>query len=72
MELPFAGVNVLDFSWALVGPTTANHLAFYGATVIKVESASRPDPVRSLSPFKDGIVGPERSYYFAYSQPARK
>jgi benzylsuccinate CoA-transferase BbsF subunit len=69
---PFEGVKVLDFTWAGVGPFTVNYLAFYGATVIKVESRDRPDPIRSLIPFKDGIPGPERSYYFAYTQSAKK
>lgn len=39
---PLAGVKVLDFSWALVGSHTTKMLADFGATVVKVESASRP------------------------------
>jgi benzylsuccinate CoA-transferase BbsF subunit len=69
---PFAGVNVLDFTWAGVGPLTVNYLAFYGATVVKVESATRPDPIRHLTPFQGGIPSPERGYYFAYVQSAKK
>ncbi len=38
---PLGGVKVLDFSWALVGSFTTKALADHGATVIKVESATR-------------------------------
>jgi benzylsuccinate CoA-transferase BbsF subunit len=69
---PFEGVKVLDFTWAGVGPLTVNYLAYYGATVIKVESRTRPDVMRSLSPFKDGIPGLERSYYFAFAQSGKR
>ncbi|TET42507.1 MAG: CoA transferase [Dehalococcoidia bacterium] len=69
---PFEGVNVLDFTWAGVGPHTVNYLAHYGATAIKVESQIRPDVLRSLGPFKDGIPGLERSYYFTFVQSAKK
>jgi crotonobetainyl-CoA:carnitine CoA-transferase CaiB-like acyl-CoA transferase len=39
---PLAGVKVLDFSWALVGSFTGKALADFGATVVKVESSTRP------------------------------
>ena len=70
MKKPFEGINVLDFCWAGVGPLAVNYLAFYGATVVKVESYDRPDPLRTLPPFKDGKAGVERSYHFAYTQMA--
>ncbi|WP_421934381.1 CoA transferase [Phenylobacterium sp.] len=41
-EPPLKGLKVLDFSWALVGSVTTKNLADYGATVIKVESSTRP------------------------------
>lgn len=59
--LPLAGLKVADFSWVLAGPTVGRTLADYGATVIKVESADRPDLARYLSPFKDGKVDPDFS-----------
>ena len=65
---PFEGIKILDFTWTATGPLTVNPLAFYGATVIKIESRGRFDPLRSLGPFKDGIPDPEQSYAFAYLQ----
>jgi crotonobetainyl-CoA:carnitine CoA-transferase CaiB-like acyl-CoA transferase len=69
---PFEGIKVLDFTWIGVGPYSVNHLAYFGATTIKVESAARPDPVRLGTPYKDGIAGMERSYYFAFAQMVKK
>jgi crotonobetainyl-CoA:carnitine CoA-transferase CaiB-like acyl-CoA transferase len=59
----FAGLKVLDMSWVAVGPITAKALADHGATVVRVESATRVDYVRTLTPFKDGIVGINRSHF---------
>ena len=59
----FAGVKVLDFGWVAVGPITAKAIADHGAYVVRVESATRVDYVRTLQPFKDGIVGINRSHY---------
>lgn len=56
-----AGVKVLDLSWALVGPAAMRVLADFGATVVRVESTTRIDPVRAGPPFWQGQPGPERS-----------
>ncbi len=50
----FKGLKVLDMSWIGVGPLTMRYLADFGATVIRVESVSRPDNSRTVSPFKGG------------------
>ncbi|MEL7158723.1 MAG: CoA transferase, partial [Actinomycetota bacterium] len=49
--LPLDGVKVLDFSWAIAGPEATRHLADFGATVVRVESEAKPDPVRGAVPF---------------------
>ena len=45
-ERPFDGLKVLDFTWGGVGPFQANFLAYYGAMVVRIESAARPDVTR--------------------------
>ncbi|HLZ70383.1 MAG TPA: CoA transferase, partial [Dehalococcoidia bacterium] len=60
-----AGLKVLDLTWAMVGPVAIRYLADYGATVVKVDSATHIDAVRSFQPFKDGESGAERSGLFS-------
>jgi benzylsuccinate CoA-transferase BbsF subunit len=43
---PYAGLRVLDFTWAAAGPVATTFLAFLGADVVKVEQSSRPDLMR--------------------------
>jgi crotonobetainyl-CoA:carnitine CoA-transferase CaiB-like acyl-CoA transferase len=63
-DLPLAGVRVLDFSWAIAGPTVTRTLGDYGATVVRVEGAAHPDPCRTTRPFLGGRFGSERSAIF--------
>ena len=62
--LPFENIKVADLSWVGVGPITAKYLADHGATVVRVETQSRPDILRIAGPFKDGVPGPNRSHFF--------
>ncbi len=62
---PLAGIRVADFTWIGAGSYTTKLLADFGADVIKVESSTHMDTLRSTPPFKDGIKGIERSGYFA-------
>jgi benzylsuccinate CoA-transferase BbsF subunit len=59
------GIRFADLTWAGAGPFSTKIFADFGADVIKVESASRVDPVRLGGPYRDGIVGVNRSGYFA-------
>jgi crotonobetainyl-CoA:carnitine CoA-transferase CaiB-like acyl-CoA transferase len=59
----FAGLKVLDLGWVAVGPITSKALADHGAHVVRVESSTRVDYVRTLQPFKDGVVGINRSHF---------
>ena len=61
----FAGLKVADFSWIGVGPISAKALADHGATVVHMESVTRPDVLRLAQPAKDGIPGIDRSQFFA-------
>jgi len=62
---PLQGLRVLDFSWMYAGPAVTRVLADYGATVIRVESGTAPDALRSAQPFKDGKGGSEHSGNYA-------
>jgi crotonobetainyl-CoA:carnitine CoA-transferase CaiB-like acyl-CoA transferase len=66
MSAVFEGVKVADFTWVAVGPLTTRYLADFGATVVRIESSSRPDAWRTSAPFKNGEVGINRSGYYGY------
>ena len=65
-EVALNGVKVADFAWGVAGPLIGKELADYGATVVRVESFMRVDPVRLSSPFKNGEAGVDRAAGFAY------
>lgn len=61
-ERPLAGVRIIDFTWVYAGPFATRMLAYYGAEVIRVESQTRPDQVRSSGLARImGDDGPEAS-----------
>jgi crotonobetainyl-CoA:carnitine CoA-transferase CaiB-like acyl-CoA transferase len=64
-RLPLRGVKILDFMWVLAGPGITRMFADYGATVIRIESVNRTDPVRTVGPFQDSQSGTERSGLWA-------
>jgi crotonobetainyl-CoA:carnitine CoA-transferase CaiB-like acyl-CoA transferase len=55
------GLKVADFSWVVAGPVVGRALADFGATVVRVESASRIETARMMQPFYDGTPGRENS-----------
>jgi benzylsuccinate CoA-transferase BbsF subunit len=75
-QAPLAGVKVIDLTWSGAGVFIINFLSHYGATVIRVESARQPDPIRhtltytNAKPDDPHIL--EQSAYFAFSHPAQK
>ena len=62
---PLTGVKVTDFTWIGAGSFTTKLLADMGADVVKLETATRPDTLRMMPPFKDKVTGVNRSGYFA-------
>lgn len=58
---PLAGLKVLDFTWVLAGPAATRTLADAGATVVRIQSRRRADPIHAVSPFVEGVAGPGRS-----------
>lgn len=60
------GIKVVEFAAFAAGPVVGKHLADHGATVVHVESGSRPDGFRShYPPYKDNIHGLNRSGLFS-------
>lgn len=57
-------VNVLDMSWVAAGPLCGVLFAYFGADVIKFESAVRVDIARSAPPIVRRQPGINRSGYF--------
>mgnify|MGYP001570575737 CR=1 FL=1 len=62
---PLEGIRIADFSWGVVGPYTTMCLSLFGAEVIKVESIHAPELIRVSAPYKDNVVGINRSFHFA-------
>ena len=60
----FEGVKVAEFAWTGVGPIPGTLLATFGATVVRIESATRPDPLRTMGPYKDRTPGINRSGFY--------
>jgi len=61
----FEGVKIADFTWLGVGPIAMKFMADMGATVIHIESQTRPDLCRVSAPYKDWQPGINRSAFFA-------
>ncbi|MGH1492279.1 MAG: CoA transferase [Acidimicrobiales bacterium] len=62
----FDGLKVADFAWVGVGPLIARALADQGATTVHMESEAKPDMLRQIGPFHDGVPGLNRSQFFAF------
>ncbi len=61
-----AGVKVVEFAAFAAGPMVGKHLGEQGATVVRVESRSRPDGFRvHYPPYKDNVPGLNRTGSFA-------
>lgn len=62
--LPFEGLRVADFSWVGVGPISGKYLADHGANVLRIESSTRADNLRTAGPYKDDQPGWNRSQFY--------
>ncbi|HEY7270720.1 MAG TPA: CoA transferase, partial [Dehalococcoidia bacterium] len=63
-RLPLDGIRIADFSWYGAGPIGAQKLAWFGAEVIRVESATRPDGLRNPTVARPGATGLNASGYY--------
>lgn len=68
---PLADLKVLDLFWALAGPGTTRTLADFGATVIRVESETRPELLRAANPFRGEDGDPEGSLHYHSSNAGK-
>jgi benzylsuccinate CoA-transferase BbsF subunit len=60
------GLRVVEFAVYAAGPMVGKHLGEHGATVVHVESRSRPDGFRvHYPPYKDNVPGLDRTGSFA-------
>lgn len=64
-RLPFEGIKVADFAWVGVGPIISKAFADHGATVVHIESETRPDVLRNFPPFKNGVNEFNNGQFFA-------
>ncbi|MHB8577519.1 MAG: CaiB/BaiF CoA transferase family protein, partial [Dehalococcoidia bacterium] len=64
LPLPLAGIRVADFSWFGAGPIAGQVLSTFGADVIRVESESHLDGLRTGQPVPPGKEGPNVSGYY--------
>ncbi len=63
-RLPLQGLRVLDFTWVIAGPLVTRLLAALGAQVIKIETATRIDLMRTAGPYRGGVMNVNAAGYF--------
>jgi crotonobetainyl-CoA:carnitine CoA-transferase CaiB-like acyl-CoA transferase len=63
-SLPFEGLKIADLTWVVAGPATTRYLADHGASIVRVETESKPCATRLVGPYKDGQPGTNRSHFF--------
>ena len=61
---PLAGIKVASFCWMAAGPLTVRYLGMWGATVVRIESHTRPDLVRLQGPYRNGVPGIDNNAWF--------
>ena len=68
---PLENLKVLDFCWVAAGPMTTGYLAEYGATVVRIESRRRADPLHTSPPVRGKGKGLKSGYYANYNANKR-
>ena len=68
----FDGVNILELGSGAAGPVATKYFAEYGARVIRVESARRPDFLRVLFLTKDSEFGLDGSPMYVLLNPDKE
>jgi crotonobetainyl-CoA:carnitine CoA-transferase CaiB-like acyl-CoA transferase len=65
-NIALKGLKVIELAWVFMGPLITKILGDFGAEVIKIESQSRPDVMRSTPPFADKKPGMNRSGGYSF------
>jgi benzylsuccinate CoA-transferase BbsF subunit len=68
----FSGVKVLELGAGAAGPVATRYFADQGATVVRVESARRPDFLRMIHYTKDNPFGLDGAPMFVLMNPNKK
>jgi benzylsuccinate CoA-transferase BbsF subunit len=68
---PLEGIKIAAFEWIVMGPLGTSYLGDYGATVVKVESHTRPDGGRLFPPFKENYIDPDLSCFFTHQNSSK-
>jgi len=63
-DLPLQDLKVVDLSWVVAGPAIGRVLADYGASIVRVESATRVETARVVGPFHGRKMGAENSVLY--------
>jgi benzylsuccinate CoA-transferase BbsF subunit len=71
-RLPLEGIRVADFGWRAVAPISARMLAWGGAEVIRVESATRHDGARLTPPLSPHGEGSFNASHFFNNKNSNK
>jgi crotonobetainyl-CoA:carnitine CoA-transferase CaiB-like acyl-CoA transferase len=71
-DRPLSGVRVLEFTFGGAAPLATKPLADFGADVVKVEFAGRPDFPRQLPPYAGFRPGVDNSGYFANRNSSKR
>lgn len=72
MEQMLSGVKILDLTHHIAGPYCTKLFADYGADVLKVERPGYGDHSRSMGPFLNDDVHPEKSGLFLHLNTNKK
>ena len=67
----FKGINISEFTLFGLGPVTGKFFSHFGATVVRVESISRPDPTRMWPPFANDEPGVNRGGFWAHMNTSK-
>ncbi|MGF1596610.1 MAG: CaiB/BaiF CoA transferase family protein [Acidimicrobiales bacterium] len=64
-DLPLAGLKVADFMWVFAGPFASRTLADLGADVVRVESTTALDALRTAGNFQNDNTDPDWALQFS-------